>query len=75
MILNSDGSKLSKRQNDINIESFRKDGVFPLAVLNYVIHAGGGFDNKGGVHYIHSYEELIKQVLILLYYILFIKYR
>ncbi|KAK1132135.1 hypothetical protein K0M31_016268 [Melipona bicolor] len=61
LILNSDGSKLSKRQNDINIESFRKDGIFPLAVLNYVIHAGGGFNNKGGAHYIHSYEELIKQ--------------
>ncbi|CAK9823898.1 Probable glutamate--tRNA ligase, mitochondrial [Anthophora retusa] len=61
LILNSDGSKLSKRQNDIHIESFRKEGIFPLAVLNYVIHAGGGFDNKGGVYYIDSYEELIKQ--------------
>ncbi|KOC63949.1 putative glutamate--tRNA ligase, mitochondrial [Habropoda laboriosa] len=61
LILHSDGSKLSKRQNDIHIETFRKEGIFPLAVLNYVIHAGGGFDNKGGAHYIGSYEELIKQ--------------
>ncbi|XP_017882003.1 probable glutamate--tRNA ligase, mitochondrial isoform X2 [Ceratina calcarata] len=61
LILNSDGSKLSKRQNDITIESFRKEGIFPLAVLNYVIHAGGGFDNKGGANYINSYEELIKE--------------
>lgn len=61
LILNSDGTKLSKRQNNINIESFRKEGIFPLAMLNYVIHAGGGFDNKGGAHYIDSYEELIKQ--------------
>ncbi|KZC09481.1 putative glutamate--tRNA ligase, mitochondrial [Dufourea novaeangliae] len=61
LILNSDGTKLSKRQNDIHIEFLRKEGVFPLAVINYVIHAGGGFDNKGGRVYIHSYEELIKQ--------------
>ncbi|OAD57568.1 putative glutamate--tRNA ligase, mitochondrial [Eufriesea mexicana] len=61
LILNSNGTKLSKRQKDINIESFRKEGIFPLAVLNYVIHAGGGFDNKGGALYIDSYEELIKQ--------------
>lgn len=66
LILNADGTKLSKRQNDIHIESIRKSGIFPLAVLNYVIHAGGGFDNKGGAYYINSYEELIKQVIILL---------
>lgn len=36
-----------------------------MAVLNYVIHAGGGFDNKGGARYINSYEELIKQVIAL----------
>ncbi|XP_076663157.1 putative glutamate--tRNA ligase, mitochondrial [Andrena cerasifolii] len=65
LILNSDGTKLSKRQNDIHIESIRKSGIFPLAVLNYVIHAGGGFDNKGGAHYINSYEELIKQFDVL----------
>ncbi|XP_043262896.1 probable glutamate--tRNA ligase, mitochondrial isoform X1 [Colletes gigas] len=61
LILNSNGTKLSKRQNDVQIESLRKDGIFPLAVLNYIIHAGGGFDNKGGAEYIQSYEELIKQ--------------
>ncbi|XP_053979842.1 probable glutamate--tRNA ligase, mitochondrial isoform X2 [Hylaeus volcanicus] len=61
LILNANGTKLSKRQNDINIEFLRKEGIFPLAVINYVIHAGGGFDNKGGVTYINSYEELIKQ--------------
>lgn len=62
LILNPDGTKLSKRQNDIDIAYFRKEGIFPLAVLNFVIHAGGGFDNKGGAYYIDSYEELIKQV-------------
>ncbi|XP_076381070.1 putative glutamate--tRNA ligase, mitochondrial [Megalopta genalis] len=61
LILNSNGTKLSKRQNDIHIEFLRSQGIFPLPVINYVIHAGGGFDNKGGTEYIHSYEELIKQ--------------
>lgn len=37
-------------------------------MLNYIIHAGGGFDNKEGVHYIDSYEELIKQVLKFLHF-------
>lgn len=41
-------------------------------MLNYVIHAGGGFDNKGGAHYIDSYEELIKQVFKFLYFFLVI---
>ncbi|XP_076280884.1 putative glutamate--tRNA ligase, mitochondrial isoform X2 [Lasioglossum baleicum] len=40
---------------------YKLQGIFPLAVINFVIHAGGGFSNKGGVEYIHSYEELIKR--------------
>lgn len=63
LILNADGSKLSKRQGDIKIESFRKQGIFPLALLNYVIGAGGGFyketENK---NHLYSYQELIKKV-------------
>ncbi|XP_032664901.1 probable glutamate--tRNA ligase, mitochondrial [Odontomachus brunneus] len=62
LILNSDGSKLSKRQGDIDIESFRKQGIFPLALLNYVISAGGGgFYKKNNNEDLHSYQELIKQ--------------
>ncbi|KAL0115731.1 hypothetical protein PUN28_010931 [Cardiocondyla obscurior] len=61
LILNVDGSKLSKRQGDIKIESFRKQGIFPLALLNYIIGAGGGFNRKWEDQDLYSYQELIKQ--------------
>ncbi|XP_046393100.1 probable glutamate--tRNA ligase, mitochondrial isoform X2 [Ischnura elegans] len=46
LILNSDGSKLSKRQGDIQVNYYREDGIFPGALLNYVTDAGGGFRNR-----------------------------
>ncbi|XP_012221982.1 nondiscriminating glutamyl-tRNA synthetase EARS2, mitochondrial isoform X2 [Linepithema humile] len=61
LILNADGSKLSKRQGDIKIESFRKQGIFPLALLNYVIGAGGGFHGDKEYQNLYSYQELIKR--------------
>lgn len=65
LILNTDGSKLSKRQNDVKIESFRKQSIFPLALLNYVIEAGGGFYRKQENQDLYSYQELIKQVIVI----------
>ncbi|KYN03959.1 PREDICTED: probable glutamate--tRNA ligase, mitochondrial [Cyphomyrmex costatus] len=61
LIMNSDGSKLSKRQGDIKIDSFRKQGIFPLALLNYVIGAGGGFHKEQESQDLYTYQELIKQ--------------
>ncbi|KAK2589348.1 hypothetical protein KPH14_007893 [Odynerus spinipes] len=61
LILNSNGTKLSKRQDGITVDSFRKSGIFPLALLNYVTHAGGGFDRDSSVQEIYTYEKLIKQ--------------
>lgn len=61
LILNSDGSKLSKRQGDIKIETFRKQGIFPLALLNYITGTGGGFHREQENQYLYSYQELIKQ--------------
>lgn len=46
LLINADGTKLSKRQGDISIRQYRDIGVFPLALLNYVMVAGGGFQNK-----------------------------
>ncbi|XP_046833302.1 probable glutamate--tRNA ligase, mitochondrial isoform X1 [Vespa crabro] len=60
LILNSDGSKLSKRQDGIRIDSFRNSNIFPLALLNYVTQAGGGFIRNSDVQ-IYTYEHLIKQ--------------
>lgn len=64
LILNSDGSKLSKRQGDIKIENYRKEGIFPEALLNFVIDAGGGFtkDVERTKCKMHTMQELIKQV-------------
>lgn len=46
LITNSDGSKLSKRQNDIQIDSYRRQGIFPQALLNFIIQSGGGFEKN-----------------------------
>lgn len=44
LIMNSDGSKLSKRQNDIKLDYYRNKGIFPEALINYITQAGGGFN-------------------------------
>lgn len=44
LIVNPDGTKLSKRQGDIHVEHFRHIGYFPEALLNFVTLSGGGFN-------------------------------
>ncbi|XP_005101419.1 probable glutamate--tRNA ligase, mitochondrial [Aplysia californica] len=46
LIVNPDGSKLSKRQDDVHVEHFRSAGYFPQAVLNYITSIGGGFGQR-----------------------------
>lgn len=46
LLVNADGSKLSKRQGDIGIAQFRERGYFPTALLNYIVSAGGGFEHR-----------------------------
>ncbi|KAL4624397.1 putative glutamate-tRNA ligase, mitochondrial [Arapaima gigas] len=49
LLLNKDGSKLSKRQGDIFIEHFAKTGSLPEAVLDLITNCGSGFtDNRPG---------------------------
>ncbi|XP_026324026.1 probable glutamate--tRNA ligase, mitochondrial [Hyposmocoma kahamanoa] len=48
LIVNSDGTKLSKRQNDVKVEEYRNKGILPLALVNYITLAGGGFDHVPG---------------------------
>ncbi|XP_017081092.1 probable glutamate--tRNA ligase, mitochondrial [Drosophila eugracilis] len=54
LLVNADGTKLSKRQGDIGIQSFRERGYFPQALVNYVVSAGGGFEHKA-----HAKQELL----------------
>ncbi|XP_068607327.1 nondiscriminating glutamyl-tRNA synthetase EARS2, mitochondrial [Brachionichthys hirsutus] len=43
LLMNKDGSKLSKRQGDLFIQSFRRDGVLPEALLDITTNCGSGF--------------------------------
>ncbi|XP_044266176.1 probable glutamate--tRNA ligase, mitochondrial [Tribolium madens] len=43
LLMNPDGSKLSKRQGDIRIGHYRDQGIFPLALINFIASSGGGF--------------------------------
>ncbi|XP_017482137.1 PREDICTED: probable glutamate--tRNA ligase, mitochondrial [Rhagoletis zephyria] len=59
LLVNSDGTKLSKRQGDIGIKSFRDKGYFSEALVNYVVSAGGGFEHMPGQKpQIYSMNEL-----------------
>jgi glutamyl-tRNA synthetase len=42
LICNNDGSKISKRQNDIDILSYRDRGYLPETILAYLSTIGGG---------------------------------
>lgn len=43
LIYNPSGTKLSKRNEDINMINLKKNGVFKEAILNYLVTIGGGF--------------------------------
>jgi hypothetical protein len=43
LIMNSDGTKLSKRQNDLHLSALRDRGILAPALLNFVTLVGGGF--------------------------------
>ncbi|XP_046561296.1 probable glutamate--tRNA ligase, mitochondrial [Haliotis rubra] len=59
LILNKDGTKLSKRGDDIQVEHFKDEGYYPEAVLNYVTKVGGGFSSDGTTGY--SLDDMIQQ--------------
>ena len=64
LIVNSDGSKLSKRQGDLQIESLMAEGFFPEAVVNFVSHVGGGFkdlESQGSLDVCHDLTHLSKR--------------
>ncbi|GIY39140.1 probable glutamate--tRNA ligase, mitochondrial [Caerostris darwini] len=48
LLTNSDRSKLSKRQESIGIEYFKDKGYSPIALLNFLGVAGGGFGRQEG---------------------------
>lgn len=60
--MNADGSKLSKRQGDIRIGSYRDSHVFPLALLNFIVISGGGFDKPQSKPQCYTIDQLSQQV-------------
>ncbi|XP_021022684.1 probable glutamate--tRNA ligase, mitochondrial [Mus caroli] len=58
LLLNRDGSKLSKRQGDIFLEHFAASGFLPEALLDIITNCGSGFaENQMG----RTLPELITQ--------------
>ncbi|XP_026158507.1 nondiscriminating glutamyl-tRNA synthetase EARS2, mitochondrial isoform X2 [Mastacembelus armatus] len=58
LLINKDGSKLSKRQGDIFIHSFQSDGFLPEALLDITTNCGSGFNtNRMG----RRIDELISE--------------
>lgn len=57
LLLNSDRSKLSKRQGDVSVEDYRKKGYLPEAIINFIAFLGW---NPGGEKEVYSLEELTK---------------
>lgn len=46
LLLNPDGTKLSKRQGDIYISHFRQQGALPEALLDLITNCGSGFNSE-----------------------------
>lgn len=64
LLINQDGTKLSKRQGDIKIAHYCENGIFPLALINYITTSGGGFAKDllpGTKPMIYTISELCDQ--------------
>lgn len=46
MILDSNKKKISKRDNSIYIDFYKKKGFLPMSVLNYIVRLGWGYKDK-----------------------------
>lgn len=63
LILNADGSKLSKRYDHARVEYYREQKILPLALINFITSSGGGFHRDADNQFtIFSMDELIEKV-------------
>lgn len=56
--MNADGTKLSKRQDDIRLEYFRSSGYYPEAIVALLSLVGGGFPSADVQQTLYSLDEL-----------------
>ncbi len=61
LLLNPDKSKLSKRQGDVAVEDYRRNGYLPEALVNFVAFLGW---NPGDEREFFALEELVKEFSI-----------
>ncbi|PTB65221.1 hypothetical protein BBK36DRAFT_1122061 [Trichoderma citrinoviride] len=43
LLVDTDGSKLSKRNDSVNISKYQKEGTFPMALLSWLANLGSSF--------------------------------
>ena len=60
LICNNDGSKISKRQNDIDVLSYRRNGYFAQSVLTYLSTFGGGFKVNILDNFFENYQKTLE---------------
>lgn len=58
LILNPDGTKLSKRVHDIRLDSMREQGYFPDTIVNYVSRMGRAIDLPEDDENIYNISQL-----------------
>lgn len=63
LICNMDGSKISKRQGDIDVLSYRDRGYFADTLLVYLSSIGGGFG--GDIHDANTFFPADRKQLVL----------
>lgn len=56
MILGEDGKKLSKRHGAVNVIEFKRDGILPEALLNYIVRLGWAHGDQE----IFSLDEMVE---------------
>ena len=61
LILNTDKSKLSKRQGDVALKDYHNQGYLPEAIINFIVLLGW---NPGTEKEIFSLSELVKEFSI-----------
>lgn len=59
LLINTDGTKLSKRNNHIRISNFQEQKYYPETIVNYMTHLGGCFRlDSSECNKIYSMNEL-----------------
>lgn len=60
MILDSNKKKISKRDNSIYIDFYRKSGFLPVSVINYIVRLGWGYKDKE----VFNLQDMIKFLML-----------